>query len=560
MVNKFFKKFVLGIVHFAVLANTSAFIFCGKKRKKYYKNKTFLKNKRYEQRVRKNQSLDIKAFNQSEDFNRKKCMAVINKFFHKKYFKKRNILESDLKKLFFGTRKKQRNITKKIDWERLLKVLTNPVFLSIIVCFVWGRIVHKGLCMEVQDAYDEQSNSYVAYEQLVEGINNKNLTAVEEILQSEYSRDILRVLKLKDLFVGVSINPKEFTSQDESVDAVELLEWLTSEPNYLAKVIDDGDLQMFKLFSKNGFDGGSFLSEAIKDGDIERVKFLVRGGVSVDSPYRPLCKAIRAGNMEIAAFLVENGAPVDKCSHSLNYPLYEAIKLGDIEMVKFLIEEKADVNQLMRLTASAYGKMPLYKVVELGDIEMAKLFIENHAEVDAINELTGDTPLCEACRIDDIPMAKLLLESGANPNIGGLKTGTTPLCIAVSNRNVVLAELLLEYKADPNIKDKWTTPLLSACNAEGTELAILLFNNNADVYEFDPFNGNTALHEVCKRGNIELVKIFWDEGDWSVVNKDRETPLFLAIKFAKFNRGNNNFKEVIDFLREKGAPMYGKYM
>lgn len=131
--------------------------------------------------------------------------------------------------------------------------------------------------------------------------------------------------------------------------------------------------------------------------------------------------------------------------------------------------------------------------------------------------------------------------------------GNTPLHLSILYGYFTLINLLLDKGADINIKDsKGNTPLhvltQIACRPEESEAtkALTLLIKKVDNIDCRDKCNSTLLHYAAKLGNLEVVKLFIENGaDINAQNKSLNTPLHYAIDSGATN--------VIQYLTNKGA-------
>ena len=126
---------------------------------------------------------------------------------------------------------------------------------------------------------------------------------------------------------------------------------------------------------------------------------------------------------------------------------------------------------------------------------------------------------------------ELLLKYGAKINERDL-IGATPLDLAIAAGHIYVVKYLLEKGANPNQDmNPLGSPLLfsTSLGFYNFEIMKLLLEAGANPNSID-FKGNTPLHNVVERGEIEAIKLLLDFGaDPNIKNNEGKTPNELTI-------------------------------
>lgn len=139
---------------------------------------------------------------------------------------------------------------------------------------------------------------------------------------------------------------------------------------------------------------------------------------------------------------------------------------------------------------------PLHRAVFKNELEEVRSLIHQGAKVD-IQDQDGITPLSHAVGLNNEKIVKFLVEKGkADVNLG--MHMDKPLFVAVIQGNKELAEYLISKGADVNahVNVHVSRPLFTSVATDG---------QNYDTY------GETLLHEVARRGNLDMVKFLVEE-------------------------------------------------
>ncbi|HCE59278.1 MAG TPA: hypothetical protein DEQ74_00355, partial [Wolbachia sp.] len=178
---------------------------------------------------------------------------------------------------------------------------------------------------------------------------------------------------------------------------------------------------------------------------------------------------------------------------------------------------------------------PLHRAVFENAFEKVRTLIHKGAEVD-IQDEDGITPLSYAVRSNNKEIVKFLVEKGnADINLG--MHIDKPLFVAVIHGNKELAEYLISKGADVNarINVHVSRPLFTSVATDG---------QNYDTY------GETLLHEVARRGNLDMVKFLVEEAHAEtnvLADGWLGTPLHSAAAHGHI--------EVVKYLIEKGSDI-----
>ena len=104
-----------------------------------------------------------------------------------------------------------------------------------------------------------------------------------------------------------------------------------------------------------------------------------------------------------------------------------------------------------------------------------------------------------------------------------------PLHLAVANEDKAMVEMLLSSGCGTEHRDiDGDTPLIAACHAGLTDIALLLVDAKCDVNAAG-YNGNTALHQAVCQDYLSIVQhLLSADASTTVANNDRYTPTMLA--------------------------------
>ena len=104
-----------------------------------------------------------------------------------------------------------------------------------------------------------------------------------------------------------------------------------------------------------------------------------------------------------------------------------------------------------------------------------------------------------------------------------------PLHLAVANEDKAMVEMLLSSGCETEHRDiDGDTPLIAACHAGLTDIALLLVDAKCEVNAAG-YNGNTALHQAVYQDYLSIVQhLLSADASTTVANNDRYTPTMLA--------------------------------
>ncbi|MBP7854545.1 ankyrin repeat domain-containing protein, partial [Candidatus Babeliales bacterium] len=182
------------------------------------------------------------------------------------------------------------------------------------------------------------------------------------------------------------------------------------------------------------------------------------------------------------------------------------------EAVRHLNYKK--VNQLLDMTSAIdevnnFGESALMIAASNGDIEMLELLLQRGANINLSTNCKG-TALSQAARHNKLNSVRFLLNHGAMVDKGAdFFNNMTPLQEAVRHGNVSIIEELLKRGVNPNVQEGFckTFPLKNAVIFGHFASVLALLNGGANINAGCGFLNETALHEVAKRGKVDLAII-----------------------------------------------------
>ena len=253
---------------------------------------------------------------------------------------------------------------------------------------------------------------------------------------------------------------------------------------------------------------------------------------------------------------MQNGQRVDLDTRDAGgcTPLHYAAEIEDdhaVVAVGQLIVAGADPN-----VQDNDGATPLH-VAASGACPSAVCALLQHGASANVVDRHGMSPLHRlvCCSPEEDPELRAfaaLIDGGADPNAPD-HVGQTPLHHAVSAdvEDAAFVNALIERGADPDTRNRRArTPLHYAAESGAFgPIVRALIDGGANLNAEDDGRGQTALHEVARRGDAEQAKLLVRGGaDVSALDGDGRTPLHVAVDV-----GNS---EVARVLVASGADPY----
>jgi len=255
-------------------------------------------------------------------------------------------------------------------------------------------------------------------------------------------------------------------------------------------------------------------------------------------------------SMEIVQVLHNAGANLNERDDHGRTPLFDACHAGYWQIIEplaklgaCLAEVDDDGDSLLHEAAAGLQKeMP--KTIEI--------LLKNGADIGARNKW-GETPLHNASVHGIIESVALLLDRGADSATRD-KRGLGPLHIACRNAHPEVVKLLVKNGAEVDATaDDEATPLFQTVATtdrmeERLEIIRFLFKEGA-AWNSMRNDGSTPFHTACCGGNVDVVRIFLDQGlDIEAKDRDGDSPLVNAC----YNMNGENL-EVVQELVSRGA-------
>lgn len=240
-------------------------------------------------------------------------------------------------------------------------------------------------------------------------------------------------------------------------------------------------------------------------------------------------------------------------------PLRNAAATGNVEIIQILLEHGADPN--LPEEGIAPDGHALYTAVNKGHFGAAKLLLEHGAHPNPEVESSADA-LSRAIANDDQPMIELLCSYGAARGVhllayeGDLQTAAAvfaanpalandpeALANAAGEGHETFVRLMLRYLR--RLPTEVSFPSWLACG-KTRQINQLLFDHGMNPSQAD-WMGGTVLHQLARKGDVDLAEQFLDQGaDIHVRDDDlNSTPLGWAAKHGK--------TDMVKLLLQRGA-------
>ncbi len=280
-----------------------------------------------------------------------------------------------------------------------------------------------------------------------------------------------------------------------------------------------------------------------------------------------ICTAAHIGDLDRVRQLLDvDPSLANRLSDYVSYylgsgaPLKNAAAKGHMGIVKLLLERGADPN--LPEEGIAPRGHALWSAVHNGHYEVARLLLEHGAYPNPPVESSADA-LSMALGKSDQKMVELLCSYGAARSVellaysGDIQTAAAvfaanpalandPMALAnaAGNGHDAFVRLMLRYQ--PDLARRIARDASWVVIAKTRELTEFLFANGMDPNQRD-WLGATALHQLARKGNVEIAAVYLDHGaDLTARDEDIcSTPLGWAAKFGQ--------KEMVEFLLSRDA-------
>ena len=276
--------------------------------------------------------------------------------------------------------------------------------------------------------------------------------------------------KIENIFSA--IDRKDYSSVEALVrnnrDVLEMEQpRIAGTPLFYA--ISKGDERMAALLIGAGSEIKGALNHATREGQIEIAKLLLAVGAKLEGRFyeegTPLNSAASYGRTEMAEFLIKNGAKLNSCNRDCETPLHWAAGQGFIRPSPFE-GENAPIG---------FKYEEIEKNIDLGSYpKTVKILIRYGAKIDLRDDM-GRTPLHIAARNGPMSMHRTYHSMG----------GSEGKIQVMMEENLEIGKLLINSGANIEIKDdKGKTPLILAIQCGNEDLANLLLEKGAKIYDY----------------------------------------------------------------------------
>lgn len=254
--------------------------------------------------------------------------------------------------------------------------------------------------------------------------------------------------------------------------------------------------------------GKSIIHEACINGSIEILKLLIEFGAKLDTVdkrgFRPFHYACQNGRTEIVSILIRHGVSlVEPTLYTQETPLHLAMQHTNSSNTAKSINNEAEAIALLILSNGG------------------------HFCLGVTNKTHRMTPFELGCELGKTKLIKIILkycsENFINNMPTTIDTTVSPLRTSFSAQHTSLLEFITKYS--PNAIH------LAAKNGHNDIIRLLLIFNVADINRVsDKFQG-TALHEACRYGRLQTVKLLLECGiNINSVNDLNQTASDVIIK------------------------------
>ena len=256
--------------------------------------------------------------------------------------------------------------------------------------------------------------------------------------------------------------------------------------------------------------------------------------------------------------------------------LHLSCKSNQIEIVKYLFDHP-NIEDIINKADNGL-KFPLFIAIESSYTEIMKLLV-SHPSLDVnLKGRKGMNCLHIAVQGSDVNILKILIDHNKVDVDAQREDGATPLHLAVSNNLYDIVKLLLQYGSSIDIRDSGGRSVLDIARNDGVfdllrfPRSIFQSSTSGDMdtlkenLQFQTIktklyynsDKNNALHQACKNGRTEVVRLLLELPYFNVNEKNRlgSNPLLLATKSRHteivqllLNHKNINVNEVTDYWK-----------
>ncbi len=193
--------------------------------------------------------------------------------------------------------------------------------------------------------------------------------------------------------------------------------------------------------------------------------------------------------------------------------LIEAIEQDNLAAVKAILKKEKNKKFFLNLPEN---KSCLYEAVKWHRVEIAKLLYSFGADAEYV--------VTAARNFKNLSFKQHIVEQDH-----------TAFDLALFRKDWTLVQLLLKNEADPEYISKCKKALFLAVGevkAYKTTVDDFILHFDSDILRLSDDKGNTILHHIAVRGNVELIEMLIDRDNLSIKRKNNEgvTPFLAAAK------------------------------
>lgn len=243
--------------------------------------------------------------------------------------------------------------------------------------------------------------------------------------------------------------------------------------------------------------------------------------------------AVKKQNLDAISLLLDYGFHPSRANKGGNTPLHLAAAKGNLPICISLLKRGADLNSENELGQTPYHKAmvnPYPNLISLFESygyrptdPFKDYLIASGLQPDKIDN-AGNHLLHRLAKTKNVELMRATLERGYSPEVWNNK-GESPLSFAIKNKDLQMLQLidesyhLLTLESHP-FPGEWTliteNDFKTAIQALWKEGLAFIFETNPKVIEplINEHNekGINAFHYACAKGDLEIIKMFIDNG------------------------------------------------
>eukprot|EP00004_Rigifila_ramosa_P019012 TRINITY_DN4798_c0_g1_i1.p1 TRINITY_DN4798_c0_g1~~TRINITY_DN4798_c0_g1_i1.p1 ORF type:complete len:1400 (-),score=345.14 TRINITY_DN4798_c0_g1_i1:632-4831(-) len=291
------------------------------------------------------------------------------------------------------------------------------------------------------------------------------------------------------------------------------------------------------------------LCAAAARGDLNQIQQVLRSGASSNvadySGRTPLHVAAASGHIDIVNLLLESGADVHAVDKAARTPIRDAQAAGYPAIVALLTKHGA-----IPFSESSEIAAPMCEAASRGDLTRMKNIARSPADF-AVSDYDKRTPLHLAASSGALNIVRFLVDEAKVPIDPIDRWGSTPFDNAIQSQFPEVVAFFQSRGCVPTAALKDFTTELFAAAAAGDLQKIKNLVMNGAVLTAQDYDRRTLLHVAAAHGYLHLVEFLFSAGlDVQLPDKLGVLPLRYALM--------NHHSDVVDFLRQRGAPSSSK--